>query len=394
VTTGDVATVARLLREDPSLASTPGGPKGWEPLLYLCFSRFFRLDRERDAEFVAAARLLLEHGANPNAVWIAGTPPHTEEETALYGAAGVAGSEALTRLLLEHGANPDDGEVAYHAPQMADYGALRVWWERDVPAQWRATAFLRVLQHKRLEDARWLLDHGADLNDGAMWHVTPLHLAVTEGLALPFFELLLERGADPRVPHRNGDSLYRRAALRGRADVLRLLEERGVWAETDGDRLLAACARGDDAEVRRVLAESPQVAASLPAAYLPQAASAGHTAAVRMLLDAGVDIETRGEHNGTALHLAAWNGYSETVRLLVERGASIESLNGFNGTPLDAAACGHRYFWREGADWVGTAEILIAAGSDVSQVGPFPTGSAAMDGLLRKHGAVPRGGTD
>ena len=34
---GDREEVERILTEQPQAASEPGGPKGWEPLLYLCF---------------------------------------------------------------------------------------------------------------------------------------------------------------------------------------------------------------------------------------------------------------------------------------------------------------------------------------------------------------------
>jgi hypothetical protein len=61
--TGDLVAARDLLDRDPSHASLVGGPYAWEPLLYLTYSRV-PLGPGRSA--VAVARLLLEHGADPN----------------------------------------------------------------------------------------------------------------------------------------------------------------------------------------------------------------------------------------------------------------------------------------------------------------------------------------
>src|SRR5262249_53323164 len=44
---GDAKRIAQLLKTDPKLATTAGGPRGWAPLLYHCFSRFMRLQTKR-----------------------------------------------------------------------------------------------------------------------------------------------------------------------------------------------------------------------------------------------------------------------------------------------------------------------------------------------------------
>ena len=64
-------TVARgFLSRDPSSASAKAGPRGWDALTHLCFSRYLRLDRSRSNAFVVTARALLDAGANPNTGWI------------------------------------------------------------------------------------------------------------------------------------------------------------------------------------------------------------------------------------------------------------------------------------------------------------------------------------
>ena len=70
--TGNRVEIERLLTADPAAATRKGGPLGWEPLLYLAYARFSKQPQGLDA-----ARLLLDHGADPNAGWIGpwGEPP-------------------------------------------------------------------------------------------------------------------------------------------------------------------------------------------------------------------------------------------------------------------------------------------------------------------------------
>src|SRR5574341_302461 len=49
---GDEAGVRRFLAQDRGNAVARGGPRGWDPLTYLCFSRYLRLDRARTESFV------------------------------------------------------------------------------------------------------------------------------------------------------------------------------------------------------------------------------------------------------------------------------------------------------------------------------------------------------
>jgi hypothetical protein len=48
-------------------AGRPGGPFAWEPLLYLTYSR---IGGGPGRSAVEVARLLLEHGADPNAGYL------------------------------------------------------------------------------------------------------------------------------------------------------------------------------------------------------------------------------------------------------------------------------------------------------------------------------------
>ena len=66
------------------------------------------------------------------------------------------------------------------------------------------------------------------------------------------------------------------------------------------------------------------------------AASSDNPAAVKVLLDAGVDVNGTIKLGTTALHSAAAAGRTENVKLLIQRGADINALDDI-GTPLDTA---------------------------------------------------------
>lgn len=44
---GDDAAVGRFLAADSRNATAKGGPRGWDALTHLCFSKYLRLDRGR-----------------------------------------------------------------------------------------------------------------------------------------------------------------------------------------------------------------------------------------------------------------------------------------------------------------------------------------------------------
>jgi len=68
---------------------------------------------------------------------------------------------------------------------------------------------------------------------------------------------------------------------------------------------------------------------------LSEAARKGDAAAVKKLLDEGVDVDTKFRYNRTALSFAADRGHVDVVKLLLERGADINAKDTFyNATAL------------------------------------------------------------
>src|SRR2546430_17019944 len=62
---GDDAAVRRFLELDPGNATVKGGPRGWDALTHLCFSKDLRLEPHPSTAFRRAA--LARHGARAHA---------------------------------------------------------------------------------------------------------------------------------------------------------------------------------------------------------------------------------------------------------------------------------------------------------------------------------------
>ena len=392
---GDAAAVRRFLALDRANATVKGGPRGWDALTHLCFSRYLRLDPARSAGFVRAATALLDAGASANTGWYeANHQPRPEWESALYGAAGVAHHAELTRLLLERGADPNDEETPYHVSETYDNGAVRALVDSGkLSADSLATMLLRKADWHDSDGSKFLLEHGADPNRMTRWRHTALQHAVQRDNALENIELLLDHGAD-------GKSAVAMAARRGRGDVLALLERRGVAVELAGlDRLIAACARNDRASVTSIVRREPSLARELLAEggrLLAQFAGTGNSDGVDRLLELGVDVGALYKEgdgywdvapDSTALHVAAWRARHATVKLLLERGAAVDAPDGRGRTPLALAvrACVDSY-------WMGrrspeSVRALLDAGASPRGVA-VPSGYAEVDDLLRRHPAL------
>jgi ankyrin repeat protein len=397
---GDDAAVRGFLARDPGAAMAKGGPRGWDVLTHLCFSKYLRLDRTRSPGFMRAAQALLDAGASVNTgFYEMDHQPKPEWESALYGAAGVAHHAELTRLLVEWGADPNDGEVPYHSPETYDSEAMKVLVESGkLTDDSLATMLLRKADWHDYDGIKYLLEHGADPNRMTFWRYTTLHQALRRDNGLSIVDLMLDHGADPSLKNGvDGKSSMSIAARRGRGDVLASIERRGIAIEFQGvERLIAACARNDAAAVRSIAAAEPQLVREVVAEggkLLAEFAGTANTEGVRLLLDLGVDVGALYEgdvyfdiaKDSTALHVAAWKAWHATVKLLIERGAPVNAQDGKGRTALALAvrACVDSYWTNRRSP--ESVEVLLRAGAEVSGA-EFPSGYADVDELLQRFG--------
>jgi ankyrin repeat protein len=405
---GDDAAVRRFIAADPRNVTKKEEPYDGDALVYLCLSKYLRLDPARSAGLLRAATALLDAGADPNTgFW--SKDEHREFETALYGAAGVAHHAELTRLLLERGADPNDNETFYHTPETYDNSALKVLVESGkMRADLLAGMLLRKADWHDYDGMKYLLEHGADPNQMTMWGYTALHQALRRDNHLRNIELLLDHGADPAIktvtkiaahfPPVNGQrTAFAIAAHRGRGDVLEAMERRGVAIEFSGvDRLIAVCATNDAGAVRSIAAREPQLVKELLAEggrLLAEFAGNDNSDGVKLLLELGVPVGERYEgdpyfgipQDSTALHVAAWKAWSKTVKLLIERGAPInaEDAKGRTALMLAVRACVDSYWTNRRSP--ESVEALLQAGASVSGV-EYPSGYAEVDALLQSYG--------
>jgi hypothetical protein len=197
---GDAETVERRLAARPGLATERGGPRGWEPLHYVCYTSVGARSATREAGLVAVARRLIALGGHPNLrfPW----RHHEVERPVLWGAVLVVGSLSLARVLLDAGADPSDGVTLPLAASAGDVAALDLLlaYGADVNRPWAtdgSAPLYAILHWSRTADGfRWLLAHGADPDPVfAATGETPLHVVAASWDAA-LAEELIARGAD------------------------------------------------------------------------------------------------------------------------------------------------------------------------------------------------------
>jgi len=173
----------------------------------------------------------------------------------------------------------------------------------------------------------------------------------------------------------------------GHQDILRLLLEHSP-ADV---KLRAACWAADDATVRSLLAEHPGLASGLSEADRRQVAHAArnnNTAAVRVMLAAGLPVDALGQHRATPLHWAGFHGNVEMARDILRHNPPLEATDAdFQGTPLGWAIHGSEHGWHcRTGDYAGTVGALLNAGASVAErkLG----GTDAVREVLRRHGVT------
>jgi Ankyrin repeats (3 copies) len=357
----DSAELAAVLAADPGAATTPVA--GLPPLLAL-----LRHSTGAPADVRRCAELLLDAGSGANS-------RSAEDGGEWYRSALFEAVErrdlTLARLLVERGATPDE-DAFYHACEQADVAFLDLL---------HRPGFERLVIHKLdFEDApglAWFLGRGVDVNS-----LGCLHWAIGRGRGVPILQMLLDAGADVNRPDpRTGHHPLAVAARCGHLAAYDLLVAAGATAELNAvETAVLAVARGESS--RLPAADPPLPGCGGSGWLLGQFALLGRLDVVRALLDAGMDIDTRGWSGFTPLEQAAMHGRTEVVRLLVERGADLAdgAFDHEGPTPLDCAIWGAMNNRAADGDYAGTVALLLAADAPTSH--ERPTGDPELDALL------------
>jgi hypothetical protein len=338
----DVGRIAAFLAADATLARAEGGPQRWQPLLHLGYARHDP-DVPRE-DVLAAARLLLDHGADPNAGYLfQGLPTPFTVLTGVLGGGERAQPPhphalALAELLLAAGADPNDGQALYNRMFTPDDSHLTL-----------------------------LLAHGLGTGDGGPWHArmpdateAPAEMlrgqlvwAATHGYA-DRVRLLAAHGVDLCTPLPGlgrGRTAVELAAAAGRPETVALFVELGCPAPAADsvDALVAAALAGDAPAVRRLRAAHPEALdaarSAHPGLIVRVAAAAARRDAIRLLVELGFPVDGLGRADlpidqpwETALHHAAAQGDDDMVEQLLRLGADPTIPDArFGGTAADWA---------------------------------------------------------
>lgn len=232
-TAADPAALARHLTSRPALANTGGGPFGWVPLMYLCYSRV-PLGRNAN-EVVAAADLLLDAGADPNSgyLWCGLSTPFTVL-TGVFGE-GEQGprrqprhpfAPELATLLLTRGAHPADQQTLYNRMFRADDSHLELLFAHGLadagPSPWE----LRLGEAMESRDEMWRRQVGWAAEHGFTGR---LDLLARHGIDVSGVDVVAPVFPDdPNALDDEGATALHQAAWAGDLELIRRLLDAGA----------------------------------------------------------------------------------------------------------------------------------------------------------------------
>ena len=217
-----------------------------------------------------------------------------------------------------------------------------------------ATALHWAVERDDLETIEALLGAGADVNAANDYGVTPISLACTNRNATVVKKLLVA-GADPNAATSMGETALMTCARTSSADAVAALFDHGASnvnarEESHGQTALMWAVTQEDPEVvRLLLGHGADVRARSASHLLPSwlgtgnafeetvmlphrgstpllfAARYGRIDSVRLLLDAGADVNETAPNGESALVMASFSGQGRFAAFLLERGANLNA---------------------------------------------------------------------
>ncbi len=238
------------------------------------------------------------------------------------------------------------------------------------------TALHWMVRAENLEMVDMLLAAGADVNAADRYGVTPLYLACSLS-NVPMMEKLLAAGANPNATDQSGETLLMIASHVAEPRAAQALLDHGANAnaklEDSGTTNLMVAVRDNQPDIVKLLLAHraevnlataigekpprrpagagggshgvgiirggmPESGAQTPATggltALMYAARDGHLDVVKMLAEAGADIEAPEANKITALQMAIGNNNMDVASYLLAKGANPNSADDYGRTPL------------------------------------------------------------
>jgi len=260
-----------------------------------------------------------------------------------------------------HGATADVADAAMRGHRDAVRAAVTRKADVNAPQVDGTTALHWAVQRDDVEMADLLIAAGARVAARTREGVMPLQLAAINGSA-PMIERLLKAGADPNAALTpRGDTALMFAARTGKTEPIRVLVGAGAnvnatesWGGTTP--LMWAVSEGHS-DAARLLVE---LGADINARSHYVAAANGRGFEGRTPVAGRTDPKTEEFASGwlSPLALAAREGNVETVRILVNAGADVDAISGDGKTPLALAIFNGNY---------DVASFLVDSKADVNK---------------------------
>ena len=357
----DRARVRATLWSDPGSATRLLGPR--RPILHLAFSRYHRMVDGHEADMLAIAQMLVEHGADVNDAYPY-QPGSDDILSALYGALGHAGNMPLTRWLLEQGADPNDGESLYHSTELGHHEGLKLLLAHGAKPE-GTNALFRAMDFNDHEAVRMLLAARADPNEALDGDgFTVLHHAARRMCDGSMAQLLLEAGAE-KDRLWNGLSALTLAQLYGNASVADVLAEVGVNAQTDPALANVIAVVQDQPHDPIDPAKLPDAIHDLLHNLVTLPAS---EVQVEKLVQAGWPWDGVDAQKMTPVQIAGWQGMPDLMAFFLRMKPDLGHINGYGGTLLSTIIHGSENApARQGQDHIACLRLALEEGVALPQ---------------------------
>ncbi len=300
-------------------------------------------------------------------------------------AAAMGGHTAIVQMLVEHDAKVNAVPAGLREWALS---AARIALDEEEITQAAArgdTALIIAVRQGHTDTARYLLDHGADINRVNRQNESALFVAAELGRT-DIIRALLSKGADPNATEKENRTSSFTVAL----------------STIGRNTVLIKAAQNGQTEVTQILLEVgalPNTAGFLGKTALFWTAERGHLGVAQALLEKNADPNIKDVSGRTPLMVAAGNGNAKLVEALIKNKADVNaregselsapsSMFGVSGATalIHAARAGH----------TDVVKLLLAAGGDATATdsnginalkGAESNGHASVVAVLKAAGA-------